>query len=73
MFHNNLEEVMKRCPSLDEPGATTVQKTKWVISSNGSKQLNKVTSGEPGTFMTTYCAVSATGNNDLHSVIIFPS
>ncbi|XP_046963332.1 uncharacterized protein LOC124532470 [Vanessa cardui] len=80
MFYNNLEEVMKRCPSfgdgtrlfcLDETGTTTVQKPKRVLALKGSKQLNKVTSGERGTLVTTCCAVSATGNA-LPPAMVFP-
>lgn len=80
IFFNNLEEVMNRCPSfangtrlfcLDETGTTTVQKPKKVIAAKGSKQLNKVTSGERGTLVTTCCAVSATGSA-LPPVMVFP-
>lgn len=80
MYFKNLEEVMQRSPSfgdgtrlfcLDETGTTMVQKPKKVIAAKGSKQLNKVTSGERGTLVTTCCAVSATGAA-LPPAMIFP-
>lgn len=56
---------------LDQTGTTTVQKPKRVLALKGSKQLNKVTSGEPGTLVTTCRAVSATGNA-LPPAMVFP-
>ncbi|XP_077286031.1 uncharacterized protein LOC143911145 [Arctopsyche grandis] len=78
-FFDNLG-VMKRHPgfadgtrvyNLDETGTTTVQKPKKVIAAKGSKQLNKVTSGERGTLVTTCCIVSATGAA-LPPAMVFP-
>lgn len=80
IFYDNLEDVMKRHPGfadgtrlfcLDETGTTTVQKPKKVIAAKGSKQLNKVTSGERGTLVTTCCIVSATGAA-LPPAMVFP-
>ncbi|KAF2898418.1 hypothetical protein ILUMI_07759 [Ignelater luminosus] len=47
---------------LDETGTTTVQKPKTILAAKGAKQLNKVTSAEQGTLVTTCCAVSASGS-----------
>lgn len=80
VFFNNLEDVMRRCPSfadgsrvycLDETGTTTVQKPKKVIAAKGARQLNKVTSAERGTLVTTCCAVAATGSA-LPPAMVFP-
>lgn len=80
IFFDNLVEVMKRdCSfgdgtrlySLDETGTTTVQKPKKVLASKTSRQLNKVTSAERGTLVTTCCIVSAIGNA-LPPAMIFP-
>ncbi|GBP27792.1 hypothetical protein EVAR_94196_1 [Eumeta japonica] len=80
VFFNNLEDVMRRCPSfadgsrvycLDETGTTTVQKPKKIIAAKGARQLNKVTSAERGTLVTMCCAVSATGST-LPPAMVFP-
>lgn len=80
VFYTNLEDVLKRHPgfadgtrifALDETGTTTVQKPKKVMAEKGQKQLNKVTSAERGTLVTTCCAVSATGNA-LPPAMVFP-
>ncbi|XP_028159510.1 uncharacterized protein LOC114352198, partial [Ostrinia furnacalis] len=80
MFFDNLEDVMKRQSTfgngtrvfaLDETGTTTVQKPKKILAQKGSKQLNKVTSGERGTLVTTCCIVSATGTA-LSPAMVFP-
>ncbi|KAJ8706846.1 hypothetical protein PYW07_012924 [Mythimna separata] len=80
VFFNNLEDVMRRCPRfadgsrvycLDETGTTTVQKPKKIIAAKGAKQLNKVTSAERGTLVTTCCVVSATGSS-LPPAMVFP-
>lgn len=79
-FFDNLETVMKRQTgfsdgtrvfALDETGTTTVQKPKKIIALKGSKQLNKVTSGERGTLVTSCCIVSATGSS-LPPAMVFP-
>ncbi|GBP86796.1 hypothetical protein EVAR_99875_1 [Eumeta japonica] len=70
MFYDKLEEVVRfpsfgdgtRLACLDETSTTTVQKPKTVLASKGSKQVNKVTSDERDTLVTTCYLVSATGN-----------
>lgn len=79
-FFDNLFTILQRYPSfgdgtrvfsLDETGTTTVQKPKRVFASKSSRQLNKVTSAERGTLVTTCCIVSATGTA-LPPVMVFP-
>lgn len=79
-FFDNLFTILQRNPSfgdgtrvfsLDETGTTTVQKPKRVFASKTSRQLNKVTSAERGTLVTTCCIVSATGTA-LPPVMVFP-
>lgn len=80
MFFTNLELVLRRHPNfangsrvfaLDETSTKTVQKPGKVIAKKGHKQLNKVTSGERGTLVTTCCAISATGSA-LPPAMVFP-
>lgn len=80
IFFDNLEAVIKRHPAfgdgtrmfcLDETSTTTVQKPRKVLASKAARQLNKVTSAERGTLVTTCCIVSATGST-LPPVMIFP-
>lgn len=70
-FSDNLFDILQRYPSfgdgvrvfsLDETGTNTVQKPKKVFASKSSRQLNKVTSAERGTLVTTCCMVSAIGS-----------
>ncbi|CAH1973322.1 unnamed protein product [Acanthoscelides obtectus] len=79
-FYNNLEDLIKRNSAfangtrifnLDETSTTTVQKPQKVIAPLGRKCIEKVTSGERGTLVTTCCIVSASGNA-LPPVMIFP-
>ncbi|KAJ8957110.1 hypothetical protein NQ318_007325 [Aromia moschata] len=49
----------------------TVQKFLKVLAVKGSKQVNKVTSGERGTLVTTCCIVNATGQY-LPPAMVFP-
>lgn len=80
IFFDNLEDVIKRHSvfadgtrmyCLDETSTTTVQKPRKVLAAKASRQLNKVTSAERGTLVTTCCIVSATGCA-LPPAMIFP-
>lgn len=71
MFFDNLEDVMAREPSfgdgtrvfnLDETSTMTVQKSGKVLAERGQKQVNKVTSAEKGTLVTTCYIVNALGH-----------
>nr|CAH7758966.1 unnamed protein product [Callosobruchus chinensis] len=57
--------------SLNETGTSTVQRPNKVFASKSSRQLNKVTSAERGTLVTTCCMVSATGSA-LPPAMVFP-
>nr|XP_034837850.1 uncharacterized protein LOC117994082 [Maniola hyperantus] len=57
--------------NLDETNTVTVQKSSKVLAVRGQKQVNKVTSGEKGTLVTTCYIVNALGNV-LPPVMIFP-
>ncbi|KAF2882126.1 hypothetical protein ILUMI_24048 [Ignelater luminosus] len=70
-FFDNLFDILQRYPnfgegtrvfSLDKTGTSAVQKPKKVFASKSSRQLNKVTSAERGTLVTSCCIVSATGS-----------
>lgn len=80
MFFDNLFAILQRNPSfgdgtrvfsLDETGTSTVQKPKKVFASKSTRQLNKVTSAERGTLVTTCCIVSASGSA-LPPAMVFP-
>lgn len=79
-FFDNLFDVLQRYPdfgdgtrvfSLDETETSTVQKPKKIFASKSSRQINKVTSAERGTLVTTCWVVSATGSA-LPPAMIFP-
>ncbi|KAJ8893302.1 hypothetical protein PR048_005893 [Dryococelus australis] len=73
LFSDNLETVLKRGPPLsdDEMGTFTVQNPKKFSAPKGVKQLNKATSGEKGTLVTTCCIISAS-EVALPPVMVFP-
>lgn len=50
-----------RIYNLDETSTTTVQRPKKILAQKGSRQLNRVTSGERGALVTTCCIVNALG------------
>ncbi|KAJ8889730.1 hypothetical protein PR048_009231, partial [Dryococelus australis] len=55
----------------DEIGTSTVQNTKKILAPKCVKQLNKVTSGEKGTLVTTCCIISDSGVA-LPPAMVFP-
>ncbi|XP_004205447.1 uncharacterized protein LOC101238624 [Hydra vulgaris] len=57
--------------NLDKTGFTTVQKTFFVIASNGTKYVGQITSRERGELVTVCCIVSTAGVTIPH-VIVFP-
>lgn len=80
IFFDNLHDVLGRTTAysdgtrifnLDETGTTTVQTPRNVLAPKGIKQLNKVTSGEKGTLVTTCVIISASGAA-IPPVMVFP-
>lgn len=80
IFYNNLNAIYSRSSNfadgrrifnLDETATVTVQKPQKVVAVKGVKQVNKVTSGERGTLVTTCCIINATGQY-LPPAMVFP-
>ncbi|KAJ8910978.1 hypothetical protein NQ315_003671 [Exocentrus adspersus] len=70
--HENLSGSSEKEISLqDETATVTVQKSQKVLAERGTKQVNKVTSAERGTLVTTCCIINATGNS-IPPAMIFP-
>ncbi|XP_022127680.1 uncharacterized protein LOC111001920 [Pieris rapae] len=77
-FFENLKTVFERhhfgpeaIYNIDETGLTTVQRTKKVIASKGSKQVGQATSAERGSLVTVCCGINAIGNS-IPPYFIFP-
>lgn len=80
VFYENLKTIYTRSSNfadgrrifnLVETGTVTVQKPQKVVAVKGVKQVNKVTSGERGTLVTTCCIINATGQY-LPPAMVFP-
>jgi hypothetical protein len=77
-FFENVKAVFERhhfgpeaIYNIDETGLTTVQRTKRVIASKGSKQVGQATSAERGSLVTICCGINGIGNS-IPPYFIFP-
>jgi hypothetical protein len=79
-FFDNLKDALSRATNcsdgarifnLEETGTSTVQTPKRILAPKNVKRLNKASSGEKGTLVTTCCIISASGFA-LPPVMVFP-
>ena len=78
LFFSKLADVMDRDKvgpeqiwNVDKTGISTVQKPRNIVAAKGQKLIGSVTSGERGSLVTMFAAVSAISNS-VPPIFIFP-